>query len=89
MTVGANHPICGTVITMCATTRSLIHACPMLARSAPRSKAASFDTQTLASLPSGRAARAVEDTITSNALDLVAQCDRVVAAKGGLLSEVR
>jgi hypothetical protein len=26
---------------------------------------------------------------TSIALDLVAQCDRVIAAKGGLLSEVR
>jgi O6-methylguanine-DNA--protein-cysteine methyltransferase len=33
--------------------------------------------------------RAVEDTITRNAVDLVAQCDRVIAAKGGLLSEVR
>jgi hypothetical protein len=31
---------------------------------------------------------AVEDTITSIAVDLVAQCDRVIAAKGGLLSEV-
>jgi len=45
--------------------------------------------QTLAPLPSSRAGRAVEDTITSIALDLVAQCDRVIAAKGGLLSEVR
>jgi hypothetical protein len=35
-----------------------------------------------------RAGRAVEDTITSIAVDLVAQCDRVIAAKGGLVSEV-
>ena len=44
--------------------------------------------KTLASLPSSRAGRAVEDTITSIALDLVAQCDRVIAAKGGLFSAV-
>ena len=45
--------------------------------------------ETLACLPSSRAGLTVEDTITSSALDLVAQCDRVIAAKGGLFSEVR
>jgi len=45
--------------------------------------------ETLACLPSSRAGLTVEDTITSSALDLVAHCDRVIAAKGGLFSEVR
>ena len=44
--------------------------------------------ETLACLPSSRAGLTVEDTITSSALDLVAQCDRVIAAKGGLFSAV-
>jgi hypothetical protein len=45
--------------------------------------------KTLASLPSSRAGLAVADTNKSNALDLVARCDRVIAAEGGLFSEVR
>jgi hypothetical protein len=88
MKVGANRPICGNVITLYATTRSLIHTCPMLARPEVEDRIVRLH-KTLASLPSSRAGLAVEDTITSIALDLVAQCDRVIAAKGGLFSEVR